>query len=205
MIFDYPESITERFHGPAGYTNLQRFRDWVRDEFIFRCVYCLRRETWEPDHHVFESDHLAPVSLDKTRELDYSNLLYACRVCNGKKGQQQTDDPLTTLRFPIVHVLPDGTLRANDEKAARMIKQVGLNSSGMKRWRLWWMRAIELAFKNDQNLFKALTGFPDDLPDLRTRREPYNSRPESKHQCWFALRERGLLPASIDETQQLRR
>ncbi len=44
MIFDYPEPRLERIHGPAGYSTYESFRPWLRDEFTFRCVYCLKRE-----------------------------------------------------------------------------------------------------------------------------------------------------------------
>ena len=36
--------------------------------------------------------------------------------------------------------------------------------------------------------------FPDNLPDLRTKLAPMNSKPESVKECYFALRERGELP-----------
>lgn len=38
-----------RRHGPRGYADLRHFKPWLRDEFQFRCVYCLIRERWHPD------------------------------------------------------------------------------------------------------------------------------------------------------------
>jgi hypothetical protein len=39
-------------------------------------------------------------------------------------------------------------------------------------------------------------GFPDDMPDLRTKRPPGgNQRRGSEQSCYFALKERGELPA----------
>ena len=43
--FVYPASPHVRRHGPMGYADHASFRPWLRDEFAFRCVYCLRRET----------------------------------------------------------------------------------------------------------------------------------------------------------------
>src|SRR5438445_783907 len=60
--FTYPSAPLVRRHGPVGYLDTSSFRPWLRDEFGFRCVYCLRRERWEPDLGVFEIDHFAPVS-----------------------------------------------------------------------------------------------------------------------------------------------
>src|SRR5436309_202187 len=39
--FAYPHEAHQRRHGPAGYTNYQSYKPWLRDEFAFRCVYCL--------------------------------------------------------------------------------------------------------------------------------------------------------------------
>ena len=65
-MFDYPESRSERIHGPAGYATYESFRPWLRDEFTFRCVYCLKRETWGQVTGEFELDHFQPLSFLKT-------------------------------------------------------------------------------------------------------------------------------------------
>ena len=44
--FDYPAQPHIRRHGPIGYADYASFRPWLRDEFVFRCVFCLRRESW---------------------------------------------------------------------------------------------------------------------------------------------------------------
>ena len=54
--FTYPSAPIVRRHDPIGYLDYDSFRPWLRDEFRFRCVYCLRRERWEPDLGVFEID-----------------------------------------------------------------------------------------------------------------------------------------------------
>ena len=41
LIFDYPAPQEKRRHGPSGYRNYESYRPWLRDEFDFRCVYCL--------------------------------------------------------------------------------------------------------------------------------------------------------------------
>ncbi len=63
MIFDYPESRAKRIHGPSGYSSYESFRPWLRDEFTFRCVYCLKRETWGQVTGEFELEHFEPQSL----------------------------------------------------------------------------------------------------------------------------------------------
>jgi hypothetical protein len=48
QIFQYPRQAHVRRHGPLGYVNYQSYKPWLRDEFEFRCVYCLWRERWRP-------------------------------------------------------------------------------------------------------------------------------------------------------------
>lgn len=64
--FLYPSSIHSRRHGPAGYQNYESFKEWLRDEFSFRCVYCLFRERWYPNGSMsFSIDHVIPRSVDR--------------------------------------------------------------------------------------------------------------------------------------------
>jgi hypothetical protein len=55
--FDYPPGPHVRRHGPRGYADLESFRPWLRDEFDFRCVYCLLREQWGRTRGTFELDY----------------------------------------------------------------------------------------------------------------------------------------------------
>lgn len=194
MIFEYPEPRLERTHGPAGYSNYDSFRPWLRDEFTFRCVYCLKRETWGQVTGEFELDHFEPQSLVPERTLDYFNLIYACRRCNSVKLNEQIDDPLTILTSNFVVLLPDGALSSDSHGARRIIDQIDLNSPAMLRWRVMWMRIVELANERDAVLYQQLTGFPGNLPDLGRLRPPSNSRPEGIEISWHAKRVRGQLP-----------
>ena len=74
-----------RRHGPEGYTNYRSYRNWLRDEFAFRCVYCLHREQWYGRSGTFDLDHFVPTAADPEGELLYTNLLYAWRTCNRAK------------------------------------------------------------------------------------------------------------------------
>jgi 5-methylcytosine-specific restriction endonuclease McrA len=96
--FDYPEPQGTRRHGPANYAGYASYRPWLRDEFDFRCVYCLKRETWGQVTFEFELDHFEPQSLNPQLRLDYVNLVYACRRCNAVKRDQTVADPFRLLR-----------------------------------------------------------------------------------------------------------
>ena len=57
--FRYPPLPHVRRHGPRGYSDYPSYKDWLRDEFCFRCVYCLDRERWYPSgHRAFGVDHI---------------------------------------------------------------------------------------------------------------------------------------------------
>jgi hypothetical protein len=86
--FTYPSVPLTRRHGPAGYLDYDSFRPWTRDDFSFRCIYCFRRERWEPDLGIFEIDHFAPVSQSPELRGTYRNLIYSCTACNAAKREQ---------------------------------------------------------------------------------------------------------------------
>ncbi|MCA9206278.1 MAG: HNH endonuclease [Planctomycetales bacterium] len=195
-MFDYPAPRAERIHGPAGYISCESFRPWLRDEFMFRCIYCLKRESWGQATGEFELDHFQPQSIVPQRSLDYLNLVYACRRCNSVKLEQLVDDPCVVLSSDSVVVLPDGRIRSNQPAARKLIQQLDLNSPKLKRWRVMWLRIFELAAKWDAKLYEQLVGFPDDLPNLGRLRPPSNSRPDGIEVSCYAKRQRGQLPTT---------
>src|SRR5437868_6664315 len=90
-LFRYPMRPHERRHGPQGYEDYQSYKPWLRDEFSFRCTYCLCREAWFPNgDDSFSVDHFTPRTADPERATDYDNLVYACCQCNRLK-QRATD------------------------------------------------------------------------------------------------------------------
>jgi hypothetical protein len=55
----YPSVPHRRRHEPRGYQDYREFKPWLRDEFTFRCVYCLEREAWYPDRAAsFSVEHV---------------------------------------------------------------------------------------------------------------------------------------------------
>jgi hypothetical protein len=81
--FRHPPQPLTRRHGPTGYADYQSYRPWLRDEFTFRCVYCLIREQWGRVTGEFDLDHFLPQASHPDKGADY--LLYACRPCNLRK------------------------------------------------------------------------------------------------------------------------
>lgn len=194
MIFDYPRTPPHRRHGPSGYSAYESYRPWLRDEFSFRCVYCLKRETWGQITGEFDIDHFRPQVLSPELVVDYLNLVYACRRCNLVKLDQRIDDPLRLLADEKVSLSADGRLRSTFAASIRLIRALDLNNPKMVRWRVMWMRIVELAEKHDGKLCDQILGYPVDLPDLSSLRPPRNSRPEGIAESFLATRERGSLP-----------
>lgn len=192
-IYAYPEDIRARKHGPLGYSHYDKYRDWLRDEFEFRCVFCLRRETWSGRVGVFHLDHQAPRSAGGGHE--YSNLLYVCAACNLIKGGRTTASPERTAFNKALKVNGDGTIEALTLEGQRIIRELRLDSpdhTSFRRRKLADLRAFMAA--GDVDSIKRLCGYPDDLPDLRRKSPPGgNIRPKGVGECYFVQREEGRL------------
>lgn len=192
--FVYPTVPHQRRHGPQGYADYAGYRPWLRDEFCFRCVYCLLREQWGR-HGSFGIDHFLAVADHPTKATDYDNLLYACATCNAAKGDRLLPDPMSAFTSAAVQVFEDGSIRANTVEAARLIELLGLDSPQSGEFRMLWVGIIALATRHDAVLYRKLMGFPDDLPNLRRLRPPGgNTRPQGIEESWHARKQQGELP-----------
>ena len=193
--FTYPDVPHARRHGPRGYANHESYRPWLRDEFAFRCVYCLNREMWGPFQGVYSLDHFLPMASRPDLAREYDNLLYGCVSCNLGKGSLETPDPCLVLLDPEVNVSEDGSIHATTPPAQKLIELLGLNRPRLREFRELWTRIIRLAALCDAALFRRLLGYPADLPDLSSLRPPEgNTRPEGIMLSHLARRKRGELP-----------
>jgi hypothetical protein len=196
LPFLYPPAPHERLHGPQGYADCSKFRPWLRDEFSFRCVYCLRREQWEWANVNFHIDHFLAVAHYPASATDYDNLLYSCTKCNLNKGDWALPNPLVTLTSAEVRVDLDGTIHAIENSgAARLIELLGLDSKEYTAFRKQWIELVGLALHKPE-LYQQLMCYPEDLPNLKKLKPPGgNSRPKGINKSAFARRERGELPS----------
>lgn len=191
--YGYPERPHSRRHGPSGYRSVEAFRPWLRDEFAFRCVYCLDRERWSNIVASFHLDHFLPAVYLPQRSLAYDNLLYTCRSCNALKGQQQIPDPLRELLSSTVVVHRDGRIEARTKGAARLIDLVGLDDPAYRERRKVQLRVLALAEQYDLVLYRMLLGYPSELPNLARLHPRRNSRPQGVAESFYARRRRGAL------------
>lgn len=193
--YDYPQRTHRRKHGPRGYRATAEFREWLRDEFLFRCVYCLEREQWGNRLGHFHIEHFVPVAHRPEAFLDYDNLLYSCQACNLLKADQSVPDPLRVFTRRTVVVTPAGRMRGKTKEASRLIDLLQLNSASYCRRRRLMIAILKAIAKVNPALHDELMGFPDDLPDLSSLRPPSgNARPGGTEKSFYALRLEGKLP-----------
>jgi hypothetical protein len=195
--YHYPAARHVRRHGPCGYADVESYRPWLRDEFAFRCVYCLFREQWGRVKASFALDHFLPVAVHPEHQGNYENLLYACAACNQAKGTTVLPNPTEVLVDGAVVVHDDGRIEGTTPEARRLIRLLGLDGREETEARLLWIGIVALAERFEPALHRRLMSFPDDLPDLARLRPPGgNTRPQGVAESFHAQRRAGTLSAT---------
>lgn len=196
LCFTYPESPSPRRHGPRGYADHEAYRDWLRDEFWYRCAYCLTRETWLRGKAGFQIDHCLPQSQHPERSLDYENLVYSCPWCNQAKAGVPVPNPSEVPYGTALQVNDDGSIEAKTPLGEILIPGLRLDHPELTAQRRMVIRVVRMAEeKNAVSVILRLLGFPDDLPDLAGKRPPDgNARPNGIHSSCHERRVRQELP-----------
>lgn len=174
MLFRYSCETHTRKHGPSGYINYKTFKKWLRDEFSFRCVYCLERERWYPNgHHSFGVDHVKPKTDFRDLECEYGNLLYACNRCNSAKGVHLLGDPTEKGLGHHLQVDEHGEIESKTVLGALMITVLVLDSPQLVDTRRNYLAIAQLREthpedKDVKELYFNAFGYPLDIPNLNT-------------------------------------
>lgn len=192
--FAYPIKPHIRKHGPLGYQDYESYREWLRDEFTFRCVFCLKREQWDILDANWSLDHFMPQSIYPGKILEYSNLLYACRSCNSAKSAQIVPNPSLVSFGDCVRVNNDGTITALTPDGENLIRALRLDSPRRNRYRSMIIGTIQSLAQHNMSLFTEWMRYPDNLPNLSTLRCKGNTRPEGVKDSYHEQRKRGKLP-----------
>ncbi len=199
-VFRYP-APQDRQHGPRGYEDYTSYKPWLRDEFLFRCVYCLSRERWKPDgQHGFSADHINAQSTHPEQTRKYENLVYACCSCNS--SHRDLPLPFHPEEEPLedyVEFKTEGVARALTDGGQRLIDLCHLNRPALVAFRRNLLRLLTTLGRSDdpqaETAIQQLLGFPDDLPDLSRLRPPGgNDHPQGIAQSCHARRQRDELP-----------
>jgi hypothetical protein len=196
-VFTYPPEPHCRKHGPTGYTNYESYRDWLRDEFSYRCVFSLVRETWPQTR--FHIDHLISQKERPDLVCDYNNLILLEGRLNLVKGKRRVPDPCMVALGDclLVHTGGDhiGEIEArnNNKLGAQIIGILRLNSEDAIQVRRDWIGILRSVARTDEQLFRKFIGYPRNLPDLSGARV-VNLRESGLYRSARGLRDAGKLP-----------
>ena len=194
----YPDTPHVRRHGPRGFNDYKRYRPRLRDEFSFRCVYCLEREVWRDMRDRMHIDHFVPQAIRKDLKCDYSNLLYACPGCNKLKGTKLLPDPCQLAFGKHLRINEDGSIESitDDIHGEILIEVLALNDPLTVSSRRRLIGTLRSLAATDWSLFVEWMRYPQNLPDLEDKdnRPPDNDKPEGIAQSHFKRDKRGELP-----------
>jgi hypothetical protein len=136
-----------RRENPPAYSVAGKYREHLRRDFLRRCAYCERTESYMGGEEAFEVEHFRPKSKFPDLICTYSNLYYACRRCNGHKSEtwpseetasrgQTFADPCA--QDPYVYHLrerEDGGLEALTPCGAYSNAHIRLDRTDLRTWR----------------------------------------------------------------------
>jgi len=199
--FQYPRRPHVRRHGPQGYSVAQQYKPWLRDEFTFRCVYCLTRERWCPDgEDVFGVEHAQPEASNSQEVSNYRNLLYACCRCNAaKRDLTGILNPAEVSLAEHLEILTDGTIHGLTDDGWDLIRVCQLDRPNLVAFRHGILEILQtlgdLRQDAQRRILRRYFGFPSNLPRLTTLRPPGgNLRPEGIADSYYERRRKGRLP-----------
>lgn len=170
-VFVYPDAPHRRRHGPVGYTDYESYRDWLRDEFSYRCVFSLLRESWPQTR--FHIDHLISQKERPDLIYDYDNLILLEGRLNLVKGKRRVPDPCKVALGKHLVVYTDGEqtgcieARDGSEIGDWIIRVLRLDSEDATQIRRDWIGILRSVARTDEQLFRKFIGYPKNLPDLR--------------------------------------
>jgi hypothetical protein len=192
--FSYPRKPHVRRHGRSGYLSYEPYRPWLRDEFSFRCVFCLIREQWTRLSGIWDIDHLIPQSHDSSLTLHYENLVYVCRTCNAIKSAGLLPNPSVSALGRCLRVYTNGSIKALNDEGRLIINILRLDSDDHTRFRRLILGVLRSFEKHDKAMLSTLLCYPAELPDLSRLRPPLNTKPSGILKSCYARRTRGELP-----------
>ena len=196
--YAYPSTPHVRRHGPGGWGDYKKYRPWLRDEFTFRCVYCLDREVWRDMRERLHIDHFQPQALRNDLKCEYTNLLYLCPACNSQKSDSILPDPCAVALADCLEVHGDGRIEAKNgnPEGEALIDLLALDDPLTVARRRRMIGMLRSLAETNWAAFVDWMGFPEDLPDLSLPPvPPSNSKPDGVRESFFERNNRsGGLP-----------
>ena len=187
--YNYSTTPHVRRHGPGGWKDYRRYRPWLRDEFSFRCVYCLDREVWRDMRESMHIDHCVPQVIRKELKGEYGNLLYACPACNSHKSDVLLPNPCKVALGDCLQVRDDGRIEAKNKNSDGeiLIEVLALNDPLTVTRRRKIIGTLRTLAEFNWPLFVEWMRYPKNLPNLNdsASKPPTNSKPGGVAQSWF--------------------
>lgn len=192
--FEYPRRRHRRRHTPAAGRHPSAYKPFLRDEFVFTCVYCLSRETWFRSHASLGVEHFKARSWNPSAAKNYANLLYACNDCNRAKGSQPMPDDLHPEINPWashLRIENDGSVKSLTKDGEAILDILALNEPDLVRWRRVHLELFTEAFRRRKlpwarQQLRDFFGFPPKppvFPKGSGGNNPYSARPDKPE--WF--------------------
>ena len=194
--YAYPATPHVRCHGPSGWADYQKYRPWLRDEFAFRCVYCLDREVWRDMRERLHIDHFHPQALQPGLRCEYTNLLYLCPACNGLKRDSLLPNPWEVALGDCLQLHADGRIEARNADGEWLVDVLALDEPPARKRRRLIMGAVLSLAETNWPGFVEWMGYPEDLPDLTDKMytPPSNTKPEGVARSHYERKRNGVLP-----------
>jgi hypothetical protein len=153
---------------PPEFNIYRKFKEWVRKEFFYNCIYCNANEPERGSKSNFAVEHYLPkgVAQFKHLETEYSNLYYACSVCNGYKGTYYANGFVKLLGKVIVNPC-DHDIDLHIDK--RQYKWQGISTEGqftVSKLRLD-SKANQTRIKDREVILQIIKVFEDQLQILK--------------------------------------
>ena len=131
----------KEYRGKPGVSGHRRFRAEIAEDCLRRCVYCDCAEDDIGGDPMMELDHFRPEALFAHLCDEPTNLVYACRSCNGKKRHDWPAgegtmthvngagylDPFTDERQMYFRVAASGEVQPLNPPAAYLVSRLALN------------------------------------------------------------------------------
>lgn len=148
-----------------------KYRNHLRVDFRFTCVYCRATEALNGSEANFQIDHFLPKCQREDLLCEYTNLFYCCSECNRKKSNKVLPiDPTEEAYGEHLEVIGDGTIRPLTEDGDVVIQVLGLGMAKRVEYRQGWLKTWSdlrgSTEEGGQNAFRRCFIDPPVDPDL---------------------------------------
>lgn len=140
--------LFKRWEFPPIFADTERYRPFLRKDFLYRCAYCERPEIYLGGAECFEIDHFRPRSKFPWLDADYSNLYYCCAKCNRYKGDSWPEAALAAAGYRFadpcaedvyrdhLREQPDGDVEAITKCGEYSRAHLRLGRPDVRQWRV---------------------------------------------------------------------